>query len=344
MHYLIRYIAMAVGSALLLLSEQSLASCWLDTAKGTTAPTNYSYNIPSTAFTLARDFKPGTAITSVFSVPQGPTAWVACDAVGMNMLKLETTLEESDYPGIYKTNVPGIGIKIWDDWSTYSSPSFGMVLVTLSKDLQYWYNWRTATAVDNVITFIKFQFYAIGPIAAGNVQLEIPTVSAWSNTTVSEVGAVKYGTLNITGGFPVTVRSCKTPDISVNLGKHSNSDFPAVNSTSAATPFNFVINDCDPNMNSVSYTFAPATGISINGSGAYESLTLDSASSASGVGIQVLYNNDTLVPFNSKITYTGYNKTTGGSYTIPMKARYIRTGAVTAGTANSAVEFIMTYE
>lgn len=332
---------MAVGSALLLLSEQSLASCWLDTAKGTTAPTSYSYNIPSTSFTLARDFKPGTAITSVFSVPQGPLASVRCDAAGMSLLKLETTMEESSYPGIYKTNVPGIGIKIWEDWS---NTSFSTVNVTLSKDLQYWYNWRTSLAMDNAILYIKFQFYAIGPISAGNVQLEIPTVSAWANTTVSEVGAVNYGLLNITGGFPVTVRSCKTPDISVNLGKHSNSDFPAVNSTSAATPFNFVINDCDPSMNSVSYTFAPATGISINGSGAYESLTLDSASSASGVGIQVLYNNDTLVPFNSKITYTGYNKTTGGSYTIPMKARYIRTGAVTAGTANSAVEFIMTYE
>lgn len=73
-------------------------------------------------------------------------------------------------------------------------------------------------------------------------------------------------------------------------------------------------------------------------------LSLRTGSTASGVGVQVLNANDTQVTFNNPITYTGYSASLGGDYVIPMKARYIRTGDVAPGTANSAVEFTMAYE
>ncbi|MGK9176074.1 type 1 fimbrial protein, partial [Yokenella regensburgei] len=114
---------------------------------------------------------------------------------------------------------------------------------------------------------------------------------------------------------------------------------------STPVSFNFEINNCDPGLNSVSYTFKPASGITLQGSGNNQYLTLDSSSTASGVGVQLLKNDGiTAVPFNVKTAFTGYVKATGGSYTIPMKARYVRTGTISAGTANSAAEFVMTYE
>lgn len=102
-------------------------------------------------------------------------------------------------------------------------------------------------------------------------------------------------------------------------------------------------------MTAVKFTFKPAAGITLVNSGtAAQHLSLKSGSTASGVGVQVLYQDGTLIPFNtaSDITLSsGYNATTGGSFTVPMKARYIQTASTVAGgTANSAVEFTMTYE
>ncbi len=96
----------------------------------------------------------------------------------------------------------------------------------------------------------------------------------------------------------------------------------------------------------MNYAFKPAAGITLENSGSVNQyLTLSSDSDATGVGVQVLYDDGTIVPFNSKIKYTGYSSTTGGSYTIPMKARYIKTAStMTGGKANSALEFTMSYE
>ena len=156
---------------------------------------------------------------------------------------------------------------------------------------------------------------------------------------------MKTAEIKITSNIPLTVKSCETPDISVDLKKHSRSDFPSVGSTSSATPFNFEIKKCSKSMTAVKYTFKPAAGINLVNSGAsVQHITLRSGSTASGVGVQVLYANDILVPFNSAQIYGGYSPSLGGDYVIPMKARYIRTGEVSPGSANSAVEFTMSYE
>ncbi|MGK9176076.1 type 1 fimbrial protein [Yokenella regensburgei] len=223
----------------------------------------------------------------------------------------------------------------------------GTPIVTLTDIPQYWYSWpASATSAENRIAGINVQFYIIGPVSSGTVTLPSPMVAAWANTGTGDTGAVRYSELRInSGNVVVKAAACKTPDIQVDLQKHASTEFTAVGTTSPATPFNFEIKNCDPNINSVNYTFKPGPGVTLVSAGNNDQhITLDSTSSASGVGIQVLDAYDTPVPFNTKITYGGYNKTTGGSYTIPMKARYIRTGAISAGTANSAVEFTMTYE
>jgi major type 1 subunit fimbrin (pilin) len=192
---------------------------------------------------------------------------------------------------------------------------------------------------------VYVQFYITGAVTPGNVAFNSPTLAALIGPNyLSETDAVTFSNLTITGSVPVTVLACETPDITVNLKKHNSTEFPSVGSTSPTTDFNFTIKNCPKKLNSIHYTFKPASGITLKGSGTGQYLTLDSDSSASGVGVQMLYENGTHVPFNTKTKYTGYNTSTGGSYTIPMKARYIRTGAISPGTANSAVEFTMSYE
>ncbi|AKL11851.1 TPA: type 1 fimbrial protein [Kluyvera intermedia] len=249
-------------------------------------------------------------------------------------------MTESPYPGIYNTNISGIGIMVWTE-------VYPPNIVVKNNLGSYHHGFGDGFFEAAQHFLIKAQLYVTGPIGDEADALDLNfTIEGWNNTTRNSTeGGVEWSRLTITGHVPVTVKSCETPDILVDLKKHSKPDFTTVGSTSAATPFNFEIKKCSKDMAAVKYTFKPAAGINLVNPGASnQHVTLRTGSTASGVGVQVLYANDTLVPFNTAVKYTGYNASLGGDYVIPMKARFIRTGEVTPGTAESAVEFTMAYE
>ncbi|GJL38561.1 hypothetical protein TUM17576_53810 [Enterobacter hormaechei] len=340
MKYLSIFLKLAILAILIIMSPLTRAGCTAN------PPTNFDITLPSKTFTVSRNQPPGPIGSELYFPGPGITNYASCalpnttyELIGFlsPMTKVTHPLLPDD---VYKTSLEGIGFQIRSVWSNS---------VIIGNDPRLYFTIGpnyTGGGGGLWLSNIYIQFYVTGTVTNGDVTLPSPLVGGWVTTSLSTSDGALFQNVNIKGGpITVNVAACKTPDIHVDLQKHASSDFPTVGATSPATPFNFEIQNCDPNINSVNYTFKPAPGVSLVSDGnSDQHITLDSASSASGVGIQVLYNNDTLVPFNSKITYTGYNKTTGGSYTIPMKARYIRTGAVTAGTANSAVEFIMTYE
>jgi hypothetical protein len=53
-------------------------------------------------------------------------------------------------------------------------------------------------------------------------------VEGWINNSVSTTGGMKTAEIKITSDIPLIIKSCETPDISVDLKKHSKSDFPPV--------------------------------------------------------------------------------------------------------------------
>lgn len=73
-------------------------------------------------------------------------------------------------------------------------------------------------------------------------------------------------------------------------------------------------------------------------------VALDGGSTASGVGVQLLDGSGNTMPFATQKIFTGYNKASGGSYTIPLQARYYRTGNVSPGTANTAMTVTINYQ
>lgn len=333
MKMLKHFLKLSLFLGLMVLSFISNAGCWF-TYGGIY---NYTYTVNTASLSVASNQQPNTTLGSVMTIPQGGQIFFSCHSAPVNMMtKFAETMEESAYPGIYKTNVEGIGIKVWVGGSSN----------VVGNDLSRYIYWPTANKGSFVFDKTYAQFYVIGPVSQGDGPLMLDfTVEGWINNTVSTSGGIKTADIKFTSDIPVTVKSCETPDISVDLKKHSRSDFPSVGSTSSATPFNFEIKKCSKSMTAVKYTFKPAAGINlVNSGGSDQHITLRSGSTASGVGIQVLYANDTLVPFNSAVKYTGYNPSLGGDYVIPMKARYIRTGEVSPGSANSAVEFTMSYE
>uniref|UniRef100_UPI00163FAB96 fimbrial protein n=1 Tax=Burkholderia gladioli TaxID=28095 RepID=UPI00163FAB96 len=63
------------------------------------------------------------------------------------------------------------------------------------------------------------------------------------------------------------------------------------------------------------------------------------------IGLQLKDGNGNALKYNTQYTLTSYSKSTGGSYTIPLTARYYQTAAqVTAGSANAVLTFTMTYQ
>ena len=326
-----------LATLIMFLGLSSLSSISWAGCSSTTG--SYTVTSPKQTLTVARNKVPGP-IGTVMSIGSGPHLQVNCSAgTASSYLKFGSLLEPSATPGVYKTNVPGIGIKVWDDFS-------GTLVV--SNDLQRWYNVSTGSGYGGEawLTGIKMQYYIIGPFETGTVSFPSNiTVEAWANSTASTVGGVRYNILNWNGSAAVTAAACETPDIDVNLGTIDRGIF-IKSATSPTKSFDFKINNCGTGIATVSYLFKPAPGVNIVGTGNNQYLTLDSSSTAKGLGIQVLYENGNNVPFNTKTALTGYN-TAGGSYTIAMKARYIRTrnvGDVEVGTASTTVEFEMWYE
>ena len=325
---------------LIMVSRAGWASC---SVSGN--PKSYTASISrfGLAVNVARNTPPGTAIGPLLSASgSGNMVSVNCSArLRAFAGYISSGLIESDIPGIYKTNVDGIGIKVLANGQT----------VTQTPALYFTSNTLGTGLFDGLFIGVetKAQLYVIGPVnptATNNkVQISNLQVGFWANDSTTP-GGVRWGTLtiNITSSI-INVLSCKTPNVTVPLGSHSASDFATVGATSAPVAFNIVVNECSKNMASVSYTLKPAAGISLVTKPFGQYLTLDSSSVASGVGVQVLKADGvTPVAFEHKYAATGYDKTNGGGFDIPLHARYIRTGTVSAGSANSAAEFVMSYE
>ncbi|HED1254856.1 TPA: fimbrial protein, partial [Citrobacter amalonaticus] len=70
--------------------------------------------------------------------------------------------------------------------------------------------------------------------------------------------------------------------------------------------------------------------------------TTSGSNAATGVGIQLLYNNQ---PMRLGSDVAVGTSSTGGGFTVPLKARYYQTGDhITTGAANGVLSFTMTYQ
>ncbi|WP_058913363.1 fimbrial protein [Entomohabitans teleogrylli] len=136
--------------------------------------------------------------------------------------------------------------------------------------------------------------------------------------------------------------TCTTPDVTVTLKDVSVNQFTGIGSSAAKTHFDLRFNSCPPNMNSIDYSFAATTPILDASNGV---VALNAASTADGVGIQLLREDSTPVTFNSLYRLDSYSPTYGGNYTVPLIAGIYQTdNAVSAGSVHSAVTFTLNYK
>ena len=141
----------------------------------------------------------------------------------------------------------------------------------------------------------------------------------------------------------VTVLSCLTPDVLVNLGRHKSSEFEGSGNIHRDDAFNVALKSCPAGINRVTYQVDAATPV-VNAANSV--VALDSGSTATGVGVQLLDGSGNVFPLgNGRRSSRGYSTSAGGDYDITFNARYYQTGpTVGAGSANTAMTFTMSYE
>ncbi|KVD17353.1 fimbrial protein [Burkholderia ubonensis] len=136
--------------------------------------------------------------------------------------------------------------------------------------------------------------------------------------------------------------TCSVPAQTVTLANTSLSRFGDVGSTVGTQSFQIRINNCPKGYNRVGYTLDPRGGVIANAPGV---LPLTAGSTASGVKIRVADDKGVPAVFGTSLTVDAYNKSTGGSYAIPMQASYIKTDAtIKPGTVNGAMTVLLDYQ
>ncbi|MGU3414498.1 fimbrial protein [Enterobacteriaceae bacterium C34A] len=147
------------------------------------------------------------------------------------------------------------------------------------------------------------------------------------------------GNLNVvtTGG------TCTTSDVSVTLPPVSRSEFTGVGFTAARTDFALNFTQCPAGLASISYLFTPTTTIVNNSLGVFK---LDSSSTASGVGLQLLTDQDIPLNFNTAYLLSQYDPSVNNAnYTVPLRAGIYQTdSSVSSGSVSGAVTFTLSYK
>jgi len=200
---------------------------------------------------------------------------------------------------------------------------------------------------------LRARLVKTGPITPGVVNGQtVAETGAYSN------GLMETGTPYIPLTIPaiqISVTSCTTPaDTTVDLGRRPTTDFAGPGTPgSNTTSFNISLTGCPIGLGTgiggagtiypaIQYRLEPQTTVVNSGQAV---VALDSASTATGVGVQILDGSGAPVVLNTFKTYSGYDASLGGDYNIPFKARYYQTGAtVGEGTANTYVMFTMLYQ
>lgn len=136
--------------------------------------------------------------------------------------------------------------------------------------------------------------------------------------------------------------TCTTPDVVVRMGTHLRSEMPSVGTSTTPVDFSIGLTGCPAGINAFTYRIDPVVTAA---DAANSVLALDSTSSATGIGVQLLTDAGSPLPLAAvqRMELSTVSKA-ASSYAIPLKARYYRTGDMMPGSANTSVQFTIAYE
>lgn len=93
-------------------------------------------------------------------------------------------------------------------------------------------------------------------------------------------------------------------------------------------------------IHTVTYMISPQYGEAANNVAALQ----PNPGSAGGIGVQLFDSAGGVVPLNTSQSLPGYSGLFGGSYQVPLTARFYRTGPVTPGNASTIMTMTVLYQ
>ncbi|HEY0506072.1 MAG TPA: fimbrial protein [Lysobacter sp.] len=329
-------------------------------------PGSYTFTLPSGTYALPRDLSSNTLVVPWSDWYVGGEAVWQCNNTGTGggydgaatwMQGLTETGQMyadggTTFP-IFATNVPGIGMVVGGSskgpsgWhSDLGGRPYGISVTSYPKRQGAWLGGGT-----NAFGFrIRVAFVTLGRPSAGTVAFAGAVGTTGMGTTqpspdnVFQYGPAQTAPITLVGGPTFVLLSCETPDVSVDLRQHQLSSFTGPATTTPAVDFSVKLNNCPAGMNAIKYRIDPATTVV---DATQSVVALDATSTATGIGVQLLNGAGTPHPLGTGTDQLipAYSPTTGGSYTIPLKARYYQTDpSVTPGLANTLMTFTLTYQ
>lgn len=253
----------------------------------------------------------------------------------------------SGYDDVYRTNVPGLGVryKLTDGLGTDCETLPVTVTNGSTRVTCHEMHGSDTPGQDFRIT-VSVQFVKTANRTIGMLRT-IPALTATASAN-NQAGSWPWGSVvsgSASGLFANQACTVITTAVAVTMPPARVKDLPSVGSTAGDKPLSLTLN-CDAGVR-VYATLSDATEPFNTGT----TLSLTPDSSAQGIGYQILFAGN-LVAFGADSAVAGNDNqfpvtsssVSGGAVYVPLTARYLRTGAVLPGSANAAATFTMSYQ
>lgn len=259
---------------------------------------------------------------------------------------------------VFKTGVAGLGIVFqWhpiygtaDASGNYTGmvyePVTDVPLTNAYNNSAPAWNFSLAYQPTDIGIAISARYVKIGTIAAGSTLVAQGGMTI-GTATIQYNGAV-FGTNNIVftqlkSTFPV-LGCTPTTNVPVSMGIHAASEFKGIGTTAGKRSFTLPLTGCPAGMGAIMFSLHPVSG-SVGASASGVAQLTPGAGVATGIGLQLsTTGTGTVVGFDVNTLFAGYTGM-AGNYQIGLDAAYYQTQArVTAGSANSLIEFTIQYQ
>ncbi|MDQ0141096.1 fimbrial protein [Cupriavidus necator] len=286
---------------------------------------------------VPRNTAAGTILYDSGWVTAGPTSIVCTGTVMQNWGYASPMVAVPGYSNVYRTPVNGIGIKTgWANWLS-GSPDVDSTALVSPEASQAVAN--PSTTPYGPMGRYRLQFVVTGPVMPGTITL--PALLGQAS-----YGSLIVNQLTVAGNTNIVAPACTVQNTSVvvNMPTVSASALPAAGTTAGRTGFNISLSCSGATAITMTLTDASQPG------NAGSNLSLGQGSGAGGVAYQILYNGTPVSFGPDSATAGNLNQFNVGTIagattvTIPMAARYIRTGPLTPGTALANATFTMSYQ
>lgn len=287
----------------------------------------------NSAITVQRDIPVGTVIASAKGTLTGDPHYSmsVCD---LYVVMLYNGAQASGTDNVYKTNVPGVGIRIridtWNHGGAYAAPNPGGFIFSSTYPGGYGFYEPNVELIktENITSGVLLTGEAVKLEVAANENTDANSHVTWSIVSSSAINQVACSVISgeslafpigdVMAGQFIAPGTASKEARTVNLGLDCD----------AGANVNITLNGVQSNETSDSSV------LSLTTNGGQEGI-------AEGVGVQLLYNNEPL-KLNSRIVL---KQSQGGQENFPITARYIQTkDKVKPGIANATAVLNLTYQ